>query len=126
MVYCVAFNCNTKSGQGFGLFEFPKDEKRRKAWTIRVKRKDFVPSKTSRLCSKHFTNDQFVVNPALALKIGHKLKKLQLKPGAEPTLFDYSTGKSTDNSRSTSDDGKKRKQRQSGAVAKRKRIEVKT
>ena len=77
MVYCVAFNCNTKSGQGFGLFEFPKDEKRRKAWTIRVKRKDFVPSKTSRLCSKHFTNDQFVVNPALALKIGHKPQGLE-------------------------------------------------
>lgn len=105
MVYCVAFICTTRSGQGFGLFEFTKDEMKRKMWTIQSKRKDFVPSKTFRLCLKHFRNDQFVLNPALALKIGHKLKKLQLKPGAESTLFDFSTGKTTENS--TADDGKK-------------------
>jgi len=78
MVYCVAFICNTRSRQGFGLFEFTKDKKKRKMWTIRLKGKDFVPSKTSNMCSKHLRNDQFVLNPALALNIGHKLKTLQL------------------------------------------------
>ncbi|KAL3882436.1 hypothetical protein ACJMK2_028775, partial [Sinanodonta woodiana] len=120
MVYCVAFNCKTGSGQGVGLFEFPKDEKRRKVWISRIKRKDFRPSKTSRLCAKHFTNDQFVVDPLLAMTIGYKLRKLQLKSDAIPSVFDFEVKKKgNDNA-----DSFKRKQRQSGAVAKRKRIET--
>ncbi|KAL3877441.1 hypothetical protein ACJMK2_035147 [Sinanodonta woodiana] len=120
MVYCVAFNCKTGSGQGVGLFEFPKDEKRRKVWISRIKRKDFRPSKTSRLCAKHFTNDQFVVDPLLAMRIGYKLRKLQLKSDAIPSVFDFEVKKKgNDNA-----DSFKRKQRQSGAVAKRKKIET--
>ncbi|KAL3890116.1 hypothetical protein ACJMK2_002409 [Sinanodonta woodiana] len=120
MVYCVAFNCKTRSGQGVGLFEFPKDEKRRKVWISRIKRKDFRLSKTSRLCAKHFTNDQFVVDPLLAMTIGYKLRKLQLKSDAIPSVFDFEVKKKgNDNA-----DSFKRKQRQSGAVAKRKRIET--
>ena len=102
------------------MFEFPKDEKRRKAWTAKVKRKDFVPSSTSRLCAKHFTNDQFVVDPILAMSVGYKVKKLQLKPTAEPALFNFAKEKQTEGEELT-----KRKIRQSGAVAKRQRIEVK-
>jgi hypothetical protein len=51
------------------MFEFPKDDKRRKLWTIRVNRKDSVPSKSSRLCAKHFTNEQFVVNPQVVRSV---------------------------------------------------------
>jgi hypothetical protein len=40
--------------------------------------------KSSRLCAKHFTNEQFVVNPLFAASIGYKMKKLILKPDAEP------------------------------------------
>jgi hypothetical protein len=37
-------------GQGIGMFEFPKDDKHRKLWTIRparINRKDFVQSNSS-------------------------------------------------------------------------------
>ncbi|XP_076085026.1 uncharacterized protein LOC143055858 isoform X2 [Mytilus galloprovincialis] len=126
MVYCVAFNCKTGSGQGIGLFEFPKDDHRRKQWTIKVKRKNFQPSNTSRLCAKRFSNDQFVVNPLFAASIGYKMKKLQLKSDAVPTIFDFSSPKKLQNTTLTvSAEEKKRKHvRQSGAVRKRKRIEA--
>jgi hypothetical protein len=104
------------------MFEFPKDDKRRKLWTIRVKRKDFVPSKSSRLCAKHFTNEQFVVNPLFAAFIGYKMKKLILKPDAEPTLFDFS--KPINKEVSTEEIGKRKVCRKSLAVTKRRRIEV--
>lgn len=123
MLYCVAFNCKSGSGQGVGLFEFPKDDKRRKVWISRIKRKDFNPSKTSRLCSKHFTNDQIVVDPSLAMTIGYKLKKLQLKPDAIPSIFDFES-KQQECQDKVDSMKVKRKQRQSGAVAKRKRIET--
>jgi hypothetical protein len=36
------------AASGFlGMFELPNDDKRRKLWTIRVKRKDFVQSNSS-------------------------------------------------------------------------------
>ena len=119
MVYCVAFNCKTGSGLGVGLFEFPKDEKRRKVWISRIKRKKFRPSKTSRLCAKHFTNDQFVVDPSLAMTIGYKLRKLQLKSDVIPPIFDFEAKKKGNYNA----DSFKRK-RKSGDVAKSKRIEV--
>jgi hypothetical protein len=58
------------------MFEFPKNDKRRKLSTARVKRKDFVPSKNSKLCAKHFTNEQFVVNLLFVASKGHRMKKL--------------------------------------------------
>ena len=104
------------------MFEFPKDDKRHKLWSIRVKRKDFVPSKSSWLCAKHFTNEQFVVNPLYAASIGNKMKKLVLKPDVEPTLFNFS--KPTDNEVSTEETGKTKVCRKSLAVTKLRCIEV--
>jgi hypothetical protein len=54
MVYCVAYNYNSRSGHGLGMFTFPKDKHRRKIWVQKVKRQNFVPSEHSRLCSRHF------------------------------------------------------------------------
>jgi hypothetical protein len=54
--------------------------------TIRVKRKDFVQSKSSRLCAKHFTNEQFAINPLFGTSVEYKMKKLAAKPDAEPTV----------------------------------------
>jgi hypothetical protein len=39
------------------MFEFTEDNKRRKVWTTRVKGNDFITSKSSRLCAKHFANE---------------------------------------------------------------------
>jgi hypothetical protein len=59
--------------------------------TIRVKRKDFVQSKSSRLCAKHFTNEQFAINPLFGTSVEYKMKKLAAKPDAEPTVYDFET-----------------------------------
>ncbi|XP_023805937.1 uncharacterized protein LOC111946626 [Oryzias latipes] len=52
----------------------------RAEWIVRVRREDFTPSKTSRVCSRHFQKGDFVNNPG-------KLRKL--KKGAIPTLFSW-------------------------------------
>ena len=56
MVCSVAYKCKTMSNQWICMFEFPEDDKRRKVWTPRVKVNDFITSKSSRLCAKHFAN----------------------------------------------------------------------
>ncbi|CAG2216115.1 unnamed protein product [Mytilus edulis] len=65
MVYCVAFNCNTRSGQGYWLLTFPKDMDTK----AKVKRQNFLPTEHSRLCSKHFDFDQFVIDARIAASI---------------------------------------------------------
>ncbi|CAC5363249.1 unnamed protein product [Mytilus coruscus] len=109
MVYSYAFNSKTGSGQKIGLFEFPKDDRRRKQWTIKVKRKKFQPSNTLRLCAKHFSNDQLVVNPLFTASIGYKMKKLQLKPDAVPTIFYFSSPTKPQGTAMSAEDKKKRK-----------------
>uniref|UniRef100_A0A3P9I010 THAP domain-containing protein 1 n=1 Tax=Oryzias latipes TaxID=8090 RepID=A0A3P9I010_ORYLA len=59
---------------------FPVDVSVRAEWMVRVRREDFTPSKTSRVCSRHFQKGDFVNNPG-------KLRKL--KKGAIPTLFSW-------------------------------------
>ncbi|XP_060599464.1 uncharacterized protein LOC132753068 [Ruditapes philippinarum] len=95
MVHCVAFGCRNKSDGGTkGFFLFPKDDTLRKKCTNAVKSlrnvngtlKPFVPTKTSRLCSRHFTDESFVHPPSIMNSVGLTLK-LQLVKGAVPTIF---------------------------------------
>ena len=63
---CSAVNC--KSGYrgqpkepNLSFFTFPlKDQDLLKEWLSRVKRIDFMPTKTSTLCSKHFEPEDFI------------------------------------------------------------------
>ena len=68
------------------MFELPKDDKCRKLWTIRMERRISFNriALLSRLCAKHFINEQFVVNPLFVASIGYTMKKLVVKPDAEP------------------------------------------
>lgn len=95
MVHCVAFGCNEKSdGGNKGFFLFPKDIARQKQWIDAVGscRKigeniiPWVPSKTSRLCKRHFVDDDFVRSPAVMESVGLRLK-LELKKTAVPSVF---------------------------------------
>jgi hypothetical protein len=73
------------------MFVFPQDKKNRRVWTLKVKRKDWEPSKYSRLCSEHFEEDCFVVRPSVAAAIGYDMKGLRLKKGSVPTIFPQSS-----------------------------------
>ena len=60
--YCSAggpggINCDNKTGTPNNTMHyFPSDEKLRAKWTrfVRIHRKDFLPKKSSCLCSTHF------------------------------------------------------------------------
>lgn len=67
----------------FFLFSFPKDTYLKKKWLIAVKRKNFNPGSGARLCSKHFTKDQFQLRP--------NVNFLLIKPGAVPSIFIFPT-----------------------------------
>ena len=61
---CCVPGCKTNydsevKDENVSVFHFPNDEERRKLWLWKIKRKDFVPSKESVVCSKHFV-DKFI------------------------------------------------------------------
>ena len=101
---CVAPNCNNGSGAGRGMFTFPKKTgvraypKLNLLWRKNMRRaKSGAPfelwdnSETARLCDEHFEEHCFVPpSPRLARSIGHHPGKLQLVPGAVPTIFNRS------------------------------------
>lgn len=122
MVYCAAFNCkngsnnNQKSEKKVSFFSFPKDEKIRKVWTEKVRRKNWKPSNSSRLCSDHFDDSCYSQNLSVLHAIGWTASKLILNSDAIPNIFNYAGINDS-----------KRKQpesRRSGALAKRRRQEV--
>ncbi|GBM77303.1 hypothetical protein AVEN_13350-1 [Araneus ventricosus] len=59
---------------------FPKDEERRKIWEINIRRENFKATKSSRLCSKHFSPDSFD---------REKFGGTWLKKTAVPTVFNF-------------------------------------
>ena len=69
--YCAAgspnkVNCSNKTGTpGISMQYFPKEESLRQKWTrfVRINRRDFVPKKSSCLCSAHFDDSCFEHKP---------------------------------------------------------------
>lgn len=72
---------------------FPlSDKKLLSAWLARIRRKDFMPNKHSRICSEHFDancyerdlQSEFVASGELS---GYKIRRRRyLKPGSTPSL----------------------------------------
>uniref|UniRef100_A0A8C7X3F7 THAP domain-containing protein 1 n=1 Tax=Oryzias sinensis TaxID=183150 RepID=A0A8C7X3F7_9TELE len=78
---CVPLCANySKYNSTISFHSFPVDVSVRAEWMVRVQREDFIPIKTSRVCSRHFQKGDFVNNP-------RKLRKL--KKGAIPTFFSW-------------------------------------
>ena len=87
---CVAAGCNTASGQGYSLHEFPRDDSVRSKWARAVKLHRVGwngPTAASFLCSKHFELDCFITEGVrFRDAVGIPAKK-RLKPNAIPTIF---------------------------------------
>ncbi|XP_040065081.1 peroxynitrite isomerase THAP4-like [Ixodes scapularis] len=86
MTGCCAFGCSQSSGSGKKLFAVPlrkADLKRQKVWLHMIGRKNFVPTRSSKLCEDHFAPDQF--EPRIWPSHGIKT----LKPDAVPTKFSH-------------------------------------
>ena len=99
---CVAANCNTESGQGYSLHQFPIDDAQTCAkWTRTVQqhRRGWPGPKAGSfvLCEKHFMPECFVEGARYrnTFTIPHKK---HLKPGAIPTIFPKSIHGGSSNS----------------------------
>ena len=80
-MYCAAFGCNNNSSKGarVSFFDFPKDKSLRKQWILKVKRKNWRPSRHARLCSEHFEEGAFVQSPSFPESLGLTAGKLRLR-----------------------------------------------
>ncbi|XP_054464112.1 THAP domain-containing protein [Anoplopoma fimbria] len=78
---CSAYGCSRRHSKGsdVNFFRFPLgDDARLEQWLLNVRRRNWIPSKSSRLCSTHFKEDQFFID---------KEGKRRLKETAVPTIF---------------------------------------
>ncbi|GIY01360.1 THAP-type domain-containing protein [Caerostris extrusa] len=63
---------------GITFHKFPKDITLRNKWLLAIRRMNFCPTKYSRLCSEHFSEDQ-IDRTSLAC--------VRLKDNAVPNIF---------------------------------------
>ncbi|CAL1276894.1 unnamed protein product, partial [Larinioides sclopetarius] len=79
---CVAFNCINRCSKkipGTTFHRFPKDETLKNVWVKAIRRANWVPSKFSRLCSKHFP-EEMIDRTSLSC--------VRLRENAVPSIFD--------------------------------------
>ena len=96
-MYCPVYGCTSDSKKNIEnkihFFSFPKpinkEKKRRDIWIEFCKRKNFVPSKCTCLCSSHFSPDAYIPSHSPyfleSIKFSGK-RKIILKPDAIPTI----------------------------------------
>jgi hypothetical protein len=96
-MYCPVYGCTSDSKNNpdkLNFFEFPKaaiengEKKRRAIWVEFCKRKNFVPTKCTRMCSLHFSSDAYVPSHSpdfLKSTNFFGRRKVMLKPDAIPT-----------------------------------------
>ncbi|XP_039290476.1 THAP domain-containing protein 6-like [Nilaparvata lugens] len=78
--YCIAYGCFNKGGnvEGITFHSFPKNEDLRRKWIIATKRKDWEPTKYSKICSAHFREDDIDRT---------SLNSVRIREGAVPAIF---------------------------------------
>ena len=95
MTVCAVYGYNMDSIiHRISMFLFPKDLKRRKyGFNVlnrgRTATTNFIPKSHSKICFKHFDDNQFLISPKLAEAAGYKNFRLRLKSDAVPTVFDF-------------------------------------
>lgn len=108
---CVAANCSKFQQDGVSLHSFPFHDQRVLAqWTrfVNVKRAHWSgPSRSSKLCSAHFTSDCFDWVYKAVMGLG---KRKQLKKGAVPTIQADTPAATPARTTLTQTQGKKRAQ----------------
>lgn len=88
--HCAAYGCTNNSGKlsclkkNISFHRFPlRDTNRLQLWVLSIKRKNFVPTQHSVLCSDHFSNRDFEYS-------GYGIKRTRrLRRDAIPNRYDY-------------------------------------
>ena len=86
MVFCAAKNCTNRSKSKVRTFKFPADPIIPEEWLKNLKGESFQPTKHSRLCENHFTEESFDESYVIILSLGLKPGKPQLKKNAISTI----------------------------------------
>lgn len=90
MVNCCVVGCNNnRKNSSETLHSFPRKDSepaRYKLWKSRVNRKNFTPNHNHKVCSVHFTADDFETTLKQELLPNEKVNRL-LKRSAVPSLF---------------------------------------
>lgn len=88
MPYCAVFGCNSSSRyhKDLSWFIFPKERARGKSWIRYCKRADFVPTKHSKICSKHFSASQYARHLEKLAELGYPEARPTLKEEAVPDI----------------------------------------
>ena len=81
--HCCAWGCSNRESsdsksKGLSFHYFPKNESSCDQWIKAVRRQDWKPSSSSRLCSEHFKESDFK---------GHTLERRRLNENAIPSIF---------------------------------------
>ena len=114
---CCAPNCTNRHFKGTEIkfHRFPLNEALRKRWVIASRRKDFLPSSASFICSEHFKTDDYLFSDSKKLKEGSIPSVFDLPghlqisaPNRKPPAIRFTTEKDCQASR-TSSSSEKRK-----------------
>ncbi|XP_069704798.1 uncharacterized protein [Periplaneta americana] len=87
---CCANGCTNRRVKGGNIqfFNFPfKDEDTLKKWVAAVGRRNFIPTRHSRICSEHFRKEDYLVRPNTNVP--------QLNSSAVPSIFHAHPKKAT-------------------------------
>ncbi|ESO88712.1 hypothetical protein LOTGIDRAFT_79484, partial [Lottia gigantea] len=87
-VLCAVFGCNNDSRKSESVSYFKIGSRRneiQKKWIVFLKRKNYILTKHSSICSEHFTDDSFVRDlQAELLKLTRPRK---LREDAVPSIY---------------------------------------
>ncbi|XP_077528990.1 uncharacterized protein LOC144141287 isoform X2 [Haemaphysalis longicornis] len=90
MHWCAVKNCPSKTGSAVSFFSFPRDEVVRDKWVAFVRRSgrpEWVPKKSSELCSLHFSTECYTENPEYLAMFKLSKTRAWIFPGSLPTIL---------------------------------------
>ena len=91
---CCAIGCTNRYGMpGKRFYSFPKDEELRDRWTAAVSRKDWTPTKHTKICSDHFITG-IQRNPRFSTRLdawfySGKPSRGPIHPDFVPSIFSF-------------------------------------
>uniref|UniRef100_A0A1A8EGT2 THAP domain containing 6 n=1 Tax=Nothobranchius kadleci TaxID=1051664 RepID=A0A1A8EGT2_NOTKA len=83
-VFCAAYGCNNRRtaetrSRGITFHKFPRDTESKREWEVALRRKDFVATEFSKICSDHFEPEDF----------DRTGQTVRLRDGVIPSRFNF-------------------------------------